>query len=119
MNRKFLLLLVAAALVVAGTGVFLWLQHDKRQAGKPVQLAGIVTDINNGCHVDGMCSVTLDRSKEIVTGCGLMANNKTCKSYDQSKLEQGQYLEATVVPGGRDGLYTLECATCAIREVKR
>jgi hypothetical protein len=110
---------MAATLVIAGLAVWLY-ANNKRvshvDASTPQVISGRVTSISNECRADGTCSMTLDGSKSIVTGCGLMANGKTCKSYDQSKLHAGQQVEATVTKG-QSGWYNLECDSCTIRVI--
>lgn len=117
MKRKKIIIVILIA-VAAVVGLIIWwgTNQDSMSANLQV-ISGRVTSINNGCFADGGCSVTLDDSKVIVTGCGLMANGKTCKSYDQSKLHSGQKVEATVVMD-RSGMYSLECDSCTIRVIE-
>jgi hypothetical protein len=100
----FLIILIAAAI-----GVLFWLKASET---RPKNINGIITNISNQCHVDGTCSVTLDGYKTIVTGCGLTASGKTCKTYDQTKLQVGQRVNAIVVGG--DNYYSVECDSCTI-----
>jgi amino acid transporter len=116
-QRVLAILLLVVTLVV--TGFILW--KDKSLSSSPLLnseephiISGKVTSISDQCHVDGVCSVTLDNTKTIITGCGLMPGGKTCKMYDQSKLRFGQQVEATVVQSDKT-TYSLECDSCTMR----
>jgi hypothetical protein len=117
MKRKQVAIFVIFILIVAAAAFGWWQLSNRDYATTPQVIRGKVTAINNGCFADGTCSVTLDNSMVIVTGCGLMANGKTCKSYDQSKLHGGQRIEATVLHED-SGMYSLECNTCSIRVIE-
>ncbi len=108
--------ILLAVVVLAGFAVWRGTSHNNTSEG-PQTIRGRVAAINNGCFADGGCSVTLDDSRVIITGCGLMANGRTCKSYDQSKLHSGQQIEASVMKG-ESGTYNLECASCTIRVIE-
>jgi len=111
-HKKFIFaIIVAVALAVVGLAGWLYVNTSTPQI-----ISGRVTKVSNECQSDGTCFVTLDGSKSIVTGCGLMANGKTCKSYDQSKLHAGQQVEATVMKS-QTGWYDLECDSCTIRVI--
>jgi hypothetical protein len=71
------------------------MRHDN-----PVTLTGTVTDTSNGCAVDGTCTVTLDNSKTIITGCGLGAAGASCAPYNQESLRIGDNVRATVIHDG-------------------
>lgn len=86
------------------------------RAAKPQVIRGHVTAISNECHSDGICWVTLDGSKVIVTGCSLGPNGTTCKPYDQTQLHSGEQVEATVLQT-KPGRYSLDCDSCTIRIV--
>jgi hypothetical protein len=106
-------IIIAAAALVIGAGLVVLLINIL----SPQQvISGRVTSISNGCWADGICGVTLDDSKSIVTGCGLMPDGKTCKTYDQSKLRIGQQVKATVIKT-EEGRYNLECDSCKIRVI--
>jgi len=109
LQTNFKTLFLVLLLVIIGAAAVSWL---KNSANNPKNINGIITNISNQCHVDGTCSVTLDGYKTIVTGCGLTANGRTCKTYDQTKLQVGQRVKATVVGG--DNYYSVECDSCTI-----
>jgi len=118
-HKKFIAAIVAVTMVMAGLVAWLYVNNkhvSNMDAATPQVISGQVTSISNECRVDGTCSVTLDGSKSIVTGCGLMADGKTCKSYDQSNLHTGQQVNATVMRDG-SGRYNLECDSCAIHVI--
>ena len=114
-HKKIISIIIAAAVAV---GVIAWWGKSHGiDITSPETISGRVTNISNECRSDGTCSVALDNSKLIVTGCGLMAGGITCKSYDQSKLHIGQQVEATVIKA-KSGMYNLECDSCTIRVIK-
>ena len=106
-----------AVVAIAIAGFIGWLSQGNTHQNYQV-INGKVTGISNECHEDGICSVTLDDTKTIITGCGLLSDGKTCKTYDQSKLSHGQQIEATVVKD-TSGTYSLECDSCAIHALPR
>lgn len=113
MKRKASPLVVAGLVTLLLVVVFtVW--YVVSRSSSPQIIRGRVTHILNECQYDGTCAITIDNSTQIITGCGLMAGGKTCKSYDQSKLHIGQQIEATVMKG-RSGSYNLECDSCLIR----
>jgi len=115
-HKKIILTVLIVVLVLVGFAVWWGTSQDNTSKG-PQTIKGRVAAINNGCFADGGCSITLDDSKVIVTGCGLMANGKTCKSYDQSRLHSGQQIEATVMKD-ESGMYNLGCDSCTIRVIE-
>jgi hypothetical protein len=117
MKHKKIIIVVVIAVVATAGFIIWWATSQTKISTNPQTIRGRVTSISNECFADGICSVTLDDSKLIVTGCGLMANGKTCKSYDQSKLHSGQQVEATVMKA-ESGTYSLECASCTIRVIE-
>ena len=115
-HKKIVVAFIIVGIVLVGSAVWWRTSHNSASEG-PQTIKGRVAAINNGCFADGGCSITLDNSKVIITGCGLMANGKTCKSYDQSKLHSGQQIEATVVKD-KSGTYDLECDSCTIHVIE-
>ena len=115
-HKKIILTVLIVVLVLVGFAVWWGTSQDNTSKG-PQTIKGRVAAINNGCFADGGCSITLDDWKVIVTGCGLMANGKTCKSYDQSRLHSGQQIEATVMKD-ESGMYNLGCDSCTIRVIE-
>jgi flagellar basal body-associated protein FliL len=113
-HKKFSIAIIMVVVVVAVVGAWLIMSQNQATRAKPHTITGRVTRIVNECQSDGTCSVTLDGTKTIITGCGLMANGKSCAAYDQTKLRLGQEVEATVVEDD-PGQYSLECDTCTIR----
>ncbi len=117
MKRKKVILITLVIVAVAAIVVVVWLSNRKDEpfgTKQPQIISGKVNGISNECHADGVCGVTLDNGKTIITGCGLMAGGKTCKTYDQTKLKYGERVEATVIQTDAN-TYTLECDSCTIR----
>jgi len=100
------------AAVVVFLGCLFWINQNRSHS--PQIITGEVTAISNECYADGMCSITLDHNKRIITGCGLGPDGKTCRTYNQSKLVNGQLIKATVMQSGAK-TYNLECDTCGIQ----
>jgi flagellar basal body-associated protein FliL len=122
-DKKLALVIVMVIILVVGGAIifFVFKQNSSCEsiacasgAKQPQIISGKVDGVSNQCQADGICGVTLDNGKTIITGCGLMAGGKTCKTYDQTKLKYGEHIEATVVQTETD-TYTLECDTCTIR----
>ena len=117
-TRKFLwigtiCIVTAIIITVAAVSIFFWV-NNKHDSNKPQTITGKVTAISNQCNVDGICSVTLDSTKTIITGCGLQPDGRTCKVYDQSKLHNGQLVEAVIMRSDAT-TYNLDCDSCTIR----
>jgi hypothetical protein len=119
-KRLILALVVTIVILAILAAITLWPNpkaslEQGTAAATPQLISGRVTATDNGCYADAICSVTLDDIKVIITGCGLQANGTTCKTYDQSKLVQGQQVEATVIKAAAENYYNLECDSCTIR----
>ena len=108
--RIVIISILAAALLFVGC--LFWI--NRAGSRNPQIITGEVTAISNACHSDGVCSITLDNNKTIITGCGLNPEGKTCKTYDQSRLVTGQLIKATVIRSDAK-TYNLECDTCGIQ----
>ncbi len=105
-----------AGIGLAAAAGLIWAIISINTPKAPLVISGRVTSISNECNLDGTCSVTLDDSRMIVTGCGLVPRGETCKTYDQSKLHVGQLVEATVTKV-QQGVYGLGCDTCIVRVI--
>jgi len=116
MKHKKIVVIALVILAAAAIGSVMWFNGNGVNSKKPQVISGRITKINNDCNADGICSVTLDNTKTIITGCGLSPTG-TCKTYDQqSKLKYGQHIKATVIKR-EAGTYDLECESCTIRIV--
>jgi hypothetical protein len=113
-NKKLFLIFLAVSAAAVFAIFVLALKKQSETSTQPQIIKGEVADMSSGCNVDGICSVTLDNDKKIITGCGLMPGGKTCKRYNQSKLRIGQRIEATVMHQDAK-TYNLECDSCTIR----
>ncbi len=111
-HKKVATAIAAVVVVVVAIGIVVVFRANSAPSA-PQTVSGRVTSISNQCQTDGVCSVTLDGSTVIVTGCGLLANGKTCKTFDQSTLRVGQQVQATVIKG-KSGQYSLDCSSCTI-----
>ena len=104
----------ALSLLTVATLAVIYFSANSKQGTDVVNLRGTVTNINNGCWADGTCSITLDNTKTIITGCGLRADNTSCAAYDQSRLHIGDKVAAKVLKA--DESYNLECQGCTIHK---
>lgn len=118
MKHKKTIFIALVIVAIAAITTIVWLNNRKDETSsgtkQPQTISGKVNSISNECQSDATCGVTLDNGKTIITGCGLMAGGKTCKTYDQTKLKYGQRIEATVIQVD-EKTYGLDCDACTIR----
>lgn len=119
-NKRVVILLVVILILTIVFVITALVVADRNKEEGTQVLVGRVTHISNECWVDGICSITLDNSESIITGCGLMRDGNTCAVYDQSKLHIGQKVKAIVTKSELDqDQYGLDCYTCTIRIVSK
>ena len=98
-------------IVIAGvTGVILY------QSSQPVTFEGVITNSNNQCTVDGICSVW-QAGNVIITGEGLSGRNED-PLYGSTNanvgLTRGQHVSVRALRQG--SMYTLRaCKDCYVR----
>lgn len=115
MNRRHGLTIGIIIVLVLAAGVLAYFRFYGHRDSGVVTIKGSITSISNECAVDGTCSITIDGSKTIITGCGLRGDGTTCATYDQSKLKTGDRVSAKVIKTG--DTYEVGCPDCTIQKL--
>ncbi len=92
-----LLLLLGASMIIVGVTWRLYITNQPTDVNNELHvsrqneqvISGVITEINNDCQAEGLCTVMVDETTTILTGCSVPAAYDNCDRHNGTTLQLG------------------------------